>query len=135
VSSGVYYDGDLIDVFKGIISKSKSLGKQIYYLHLQGSHFNYDERYPSEFNVFKSPNKNRNRYINSILYNDWVVDSLIKVAQSNDVDAIFYLSDHGEDLTYGHNQGNYTKGMSEIPFIVYLSNNYLNRNRNLCSRL
>ena len=128
VATGNYYDGDLLSVFEDFLSKSDKEKKQIYFIHLLGSHFNYEDRYPPEFNVFK-PRKNgdENCYLNTIVYNDWVINNIIKISQINNFDVVCYFSDHGEDLINLHNQEKYTREMSTIPFMVYLSNEYIKK--------
>src|SRR5690606_11261438 len=78
---------------------------------------------------------NENNYMNSVLYNDWVVSNLVKIGQKNHVDVIFYFSDHGENLKYQHNENHYHRDMSEIPFIVYLSNEYIEKNAILANQV
>lgn len=124
-----HYDFQLVDSFKGSIQKEAPDKKQVYFIHLQGSHFNYEDRYPAEFNIFKnSGSRVEDRYLNTVLYNDWVVSQIMEVAKSHDADIVCYFSDHGEDLVYNHNQENYTPGMATIPFMVYMANSYLKAN-------
>jgi heptose-I-phosphate ethanolaminephosphotransferase len=130
-----YHDGDLIEVFDNIISYSDPQEKQIFFLHLLGSHQSYEDKYPLEFNHFKSKDKNKDHYLNSVLYNDWVINQFIEIAKKNDVGIVSYFSDHGEDIIYGHNPENFTNDMCEIPFMFYLSDSYVSNNPDLYNRL
>lgn len=121
-----HYDGKVLDNFKNYILNSTKETKQIYFIHLQGSHFDYKDRYPESFHVFQfDESQNESNYLNSILYNDWVVNQIIEISNLADVDVVCYFADHGEDLKYNHNPENYTKNMSMIPFMIYLSKSYM----------
>lgn len=133
---GTFFDGELLEPFKSLISSNSDSKKQIYFVHLMGNHVNYEDRYPERFNFFKTKEPlSRNLYLNSILYNDWVVSNLMKISKENNVDVVFYFSDHGDELGYGHSSGNYKRGMSTIPFMVYLSQNYILKNPDLVKDL
>ena len=127
ISLGEYYDDYLLGVLKEDLKETTHL-KKLYFVHLEGSHWNYADRYPPNFNVFKTADNHLNQYLNSVLYNDWVVANLMKLAQKNKVDIVYYFSDHGEDLAYGHNQEKFSPGMARIPFLVYFSNDYVVKN-------
>ena len=86
--------------------------KQVYFVYLMGSHWNYEDRYPKEFEVFKIQNSNVDKYLNTVYYNNWVVGKLIGIGKKNGIDLVCYFSDHGEDLKTQHNQENYTREMS-----------------------
>jgi heptose-I-phosphate ethanolaminephosphotransferase len=134
--SGNYFDGELLNVFNDFSQRKTTKTKQVYFIHLLGSHFYYNERYPKEFERFKPiTNGDQNCYLNSVFYNDWVVSKFIKTAQEKDFDLVCYFSDHGEDMEKQHNQENYTKSMSVIPFIVYLSHNYAKKQPELPFKL
>jgi len=135
ISVGSFYDGVILDPFKNLV-KNNVNDNQVYFIHLMGSHVNYEDRYPSNFNIFKTKEINStNLYLNSIRYNDWVVNNIIEIGNANDVDVVCYFSDHGDELGFGHNPSNYKKGMSLIPFMVYLSKEYSNRNPELVKQL
>lgn len=78
-------------------------------LHTYGSHFSYHQRYPREWAHFTPDDdvaikyKNieyiRNAYDNSILYTDYILDSIINTLESENIcSAMYYCADHGEDL-------------------------------------
>jgi heptose-I-phosphate ethanolaminephosphotransferase len=135
IASGNYYDEDLLPVFNQF-SKEQKQDKQIYFIHLMGSHWFYGQRYPPAFNIFKTDKMDDlNSYLNTVLYNDMIVSSLIKMAQEKGFDEVCYFSDHGEDMKNQHNQEKYTKEMSVIPLMFYLSNNYLSTHPDLEKQL
>ena len=70
-----------------------------------------------------------NSYDNAVLYNDFVVSSLIKDFAKTDPNGfLLYLSDHGEDVfdsvghdTLGRNEAKPTAPMYTIPFLAWAS--------------
>lgn len=124
-ASGNYYDETLLPVFNQFATKDSSK-KQIYFVHLMGSHWFYGQRYPKSFNIFRTDKvDDLNSYLNTVLYNDRIVSEFIKMAQAKGFDEVCYFSDHGEDMNYQHNQEKYTREMSVVPLIFYLSDTYL----------
>lgn len=73
-------------------------------LHTKGSHFEYARRYPAGFAQFGTPRGDYRQqlvdaYDNSVLYTDWFVDQIIgRLRERGGVSALFYASDHGENL-------------------------------------
>ncbi|NQY08385.1 MAG: sulfatase-like hydrolase/transferase [Flavobacteriales bacterium] len=111
-----------------------SAKKKFIVVHLMGSHMNYSKRYPSEYDVFKGDGSKKTRliahYDNSILYNDFIVDSIISIAakaSGQHASSLIYLPDHAENVydeldKFGHDYaGVLPKVNVEIPFIVWLS--------------
>jgi len=135
-ATGNYFDSDLLPVFQSYFNNDQTYKNMTFFVHLQGSHFYYNDRYPANFNIFK-PKKNGdvNSYLNTVVFNDYVVDKLIEQAMKDHFDMVCYFSDHGEDMTYQHNQEHYTRNMSTIPFMVYLSKNYIKEHPELVASL
>lgn len=118
--------------------KFNSYKKNVILIHLMGSHYIFNERYPKEFeqfhpNEYPALNKEQaeiiSSYDNSILYNDFVVSSILHLFKDTETLA-FYFPDHGLDLydTYsdyfGHaiaNMPNSVNVASQIPFMMYCS--------------
>jgi heptose-I-phosphate ethanolaminephosphotransferase len=114
--------------------------KKFVFIHLLGCHTNYISRYPEGFDVFKSKpitnyNHNKayeviNQYDNCILYNDYIVNSIISVIEKEKKKAfVLYFSDHGDDVyqqqnNFGHDESIGTEPMYEIPFLIWLSNGF-----------
>lgn len=101
-------DGDMLPFIREKIADT-TLGNLLIVLHTYGSHYNYYHRYPREFALYQpdlvSSINRRNRtevvnaYDNSVYYTDFVLDEIIStLEQSGDCTALFYISDHGEDL-------------------------------------
>jgi heptose-I-phosphate ethanolaminephosphotransferase len=115
----------------------KESGKKVIFIRLIGTHFNYDKRYPESFNKFKTDDKLSkeqtiiNQYDNAILYNDFIVYSLIEILQKNSKkSALLYISDHGENVYddgtdfFGRSEEIITESMFEIPFLLWTSKDF-----------
>lgn len=101
------YDEKLIPIFK---EKYKPYKNQFTIIHMMGSHWWYETRYPNSFRVFKPVIKSKhipsnsntemiNSYDNTIVYLDYFINETIKhVEKYNSNTLIIYLSDHGEIL-------------------------------------
>ncbi|QZA95328.1 phosphoethanolamine transferase CptA [Pseudomonas mandelii] len=132
------YDGDVIAPFNKALADAAP--RKLIVVHLLGTHMSYQYRYPPTFNKFTDrkgvPEGVRddqvptyNSYDNAVLYNDFVVSSLIKdYAKSDPNGFLMYLSDHGEDVfdsvghsTLGRNEAKPTAPMYTIPFMAWAS--------------
>ncbi|MGM0634816.1 MAG: sulfatase-like hydrolase/transferase [Bacteroidota bacterium] len=112
--------------------------KKFIVVHLLGTHLQYKDRYPKEFQFFEDDFEleinhqealqKRNEYDNAIFYNDFLIDKMIgKTSKLNGNKWLIYFSDHGEEVYdttdfAGHYEDNQTPNMIEIPFIVYRNN-------------
>jgi heptose-I-phosphate ethanolaminephosphotransferase len=104
-----------------------------------GSHSSYARRYPSDYDVFSGKGRVERtlaEYHNSILYNDFIVDSLLNLAkfesrQTGSKSSLIYLSDHGENvydtLDYaGHDYSRFLPdAIVEVPFLLWLSDAFV----------
>lgn len=126
------YDDVLLPKLEEKIAQN---GKKVIFLHIIGTHYDYANRYPKEYEKFKLNKKDRNRdiinsYDNAVLYNDYVVSEVIKLVKNKTKkSAVLYFSDHGEEVFdtsdfFGHFQDKPTTGMYQIPFLMYLSPDY-----------
>lgn len=132
------YDGDVIEPFNKALTDAAP--RKLIVVHLLGTHMSYQYRYPSTFDKFKDRQgvppgvrddqvPTYNSYDNAVLYNDFVVSSLIKgFAKSDPNGFLMYLSDHGEDVfdspghgTLGRNESKPTAPMYTIPFMAWAS--------------
>lgn len=122
--------------------------KKLIVVHLLGTHMKYDHRYPKTFAIFKSnhglPNPDMddkqvdqiNSYDNAIRYNDWILSQLISTLKAKRQHSLLvYFSDHGEDVYdsapynfQGRNEATPTLPMYSIPFMVWHSTDWFNRN-------
>lgn len=120
--------------------------KTFYVLHMLGSHFKYDQRYPKEFEFYKpaiqasdgysvlsTHNKDKivNSYDNTIRYTDYVLSKLIGLLrQQKGIRALIYVSDHGENLFDDEHaysvHGTYDGTIYEahVPCFIWLSEEY-----------
>ncbi|WP_434706074.1 phosphoethanolamine transferase CptA [Pseudomonas sp. Z1-12] len=132
------YDGDVIEPFNKALADSAP--RKLIVVHLLGTHMSYQYRYPPTFNKFTDRQgvpaglrddqvPTYNSYDNAVLYNDFVVSSLIKdYARTDPNGFLLYLSDHGEDVfdsqghgTLGRNEAKPTAPMYTIPFMAWAS--------------
>lgn len=132
------YDGDVIAPFNKALTDTAP--RKLIVVHLLGTHMSYQYRYPSTFDKFKDRQgvpagvrddqvPTYNSYDNAVLYNDFVVSSLIKDYAKTDPNGfLLYLSDHGEDVfdsaghnTLGRNESKPTAPMYTIPFMAWAS--------------
>ncbi|MCL1825141.1 MAG: phosphoethanolamine transferase CptA [Betaproteobacteria bacterium] len=114
--------------------------KKFIVLHLLGTHSNFSMRYPKEYNVFTerdhvpenlsgSKLETFNSYDNAVLYNDFVIASLIDILSKNQPNSfLVYFSDHGEEVfndpthtVMGRNEDKPTMDMYAIPFVLWMS--------------
>ena len=152
------HDEELLPYIENELKDSKK--NRVIFVHLMGSHSGYENRFPNNFNHFKESfffnhieamfdDKKRirvrqNNYDNSVLYNDFIVSNIVDILKKQGgVNALIYLSDHGEDVMrkLGHNPSTFTFDMTQIPLILYFSKEYqekyqekinsLNSNKNL----
>lgn len=120
---------------------------KVVFLHLMGNHTQYSKRYPRNFEIFNKShdrgeavgnNDDKRRrvidsYDNAILYNDYVVDSILSILDGlskrrPDIRiSALYFSDHGENV---YDEGDYSghdysehipRANVEIPFILWFS--------------
>ncbi len=137
-------DESVLEPLKNILGR-KSEANKLIVIHLMGSHLPYKIRYPDSFSKFTGVNgisskvKDQlkmnqveiiNEYDNSVLYNDFVISSIINLVKGKGgLSYIIYFSDHGEEVfdekVYsGRSFDNITPDMCQIPFILWLSDEY-----------
>lgn len=134
-----HYDGDLLPLLRENVKNTDK--KKCIFVHLMGSHFVYDKRYPKNFSKWSvndyldDPEYKRQAlatYDNSILYNDYIVSEIIARFSSEET-IVLYFPDHGEDIYdssadyCGHGKPGDPvsfKCGTDIPFMVYMSDKY-----------
>jgi glucan phosphoethanolaminetransferase (alkaline phosphatase superfamily) len=136
------YDAALLPPLQAALDSPSQ--KLFIVLHTLGSHTNYAFRYPAEFDRFAPSLKSvavqdfrsleqaqeiENSYDNSILYTDYFLARVVdKLKSSNTISALWYTSDHGEDLInsqcdlVGH--GNSSLYNYIIPSVFWYSDAY-----------
>lgn len=135
------FDGALIDQVKKILA-NKTDRNRVIFVHLIGNHSSYSSRYPEEeysiykkrlklgdfgTNAYKNSSKIINYYDNSVTYNDYVISSILNEFQKEKgANAFIYMSDHADDVikNLGHNSGNFTYEMVQIPMIAWFGDDY-----------
>ena len=114
-------DGELLNLYSQAQFPEKQ--NQFIVFHLMGTHFDYQARYPSDFEFFKPEHlkekgldktlwlntakinkplgkkelQRRAQYINAVYYNDFVVSKIMQHFE-NEESIVFYLSDHSQNV-------------------------------------
>lgn len=143
-------DGELIPILRS--QESENEGKDLYCIHLMGSHAEFRERYPAEYSFYGAddyldyPESQRSilaEFDNSLRYTDWVVHEVIDTFKDEEA-VVIYLSDHGLDLF--HSRPDYylhalvsnpesVSYASEIPFLIYVTDKYKAKYPDTVSRM
>ena len=125
-----YNDGELANKLRQI--KFDSQKNNLVVIHLMGSHTDYQERYPKKqekFSVKDKKTRRINSYDNTVFYTDTVLHQIYDIMRARDeFQGMVYCSDHGEDMQHSHEVTKFTWSMARIPFVVFLSQNYCQRN-------
>ena len=135
------YDMNVVKPFRQALADPAE--KKLIIVHLLGTHMKYEYRFPPEFAVFKDRtgladwvNKEQqaiiNDYDNAVLYNDFIMSTLIdSMRQAKSNGFMVYFSDHGEDVfdsgehnILGRNEGKPTVPMYAVPFIVWMTDSW-----------
>lgn len=137
---GYDFDEVLLPSLENILQNTSQ--NQVIVLHMMGSHPSYKQRFPKKFEHWvgnePAPNsvKRRNEpsfdkvtfndYDNSMLYSDYVIAEILKLAQSHGVASVVYFSDHGQSLGektthVGHSTENGPKQGFEVPLLFWLN--------------
>ncbi|NDV68368.1 sulfatase-like hydrolase/transferase [Dysgonomonas sp. 25] len=145
------YDEIVFTAFDEIMESDKGKDKFIL-IHLIGSHMAYEYRYPYTFDTFdyeedglieekpfrKTKEKRMiDNYDNSVLYNDYIVDRMIRQLQEESPNAmLLYFSDHGEELYdyrkfAGHVYEKVSPPMCEVPFLLWMSSYFRDKRSGL----
>jgi len=131
-------DYNILKPLKRILKQTDN--RKFIVIHLMGTHGDYSDRYPEEFNVFyskpitkfkhKKAYETINAYDNAVLYNDHILSEIIKeIKTENSKSYVLYFSDHGEDVYENlnvacHTENKGTKPMYDIPFILWRSKKF-----------
>ncbi|MBJ7220381.1 MULTISPECIES: phosphoethanolamine transferase CptA [unclassified Brenneria] len=132
------YDDAVLTPFDEVLRDPAQ--KKFIVVHLLGTHMKYLYRYPESYQRFNDRKgipaglsdqqaETYNSYDNAVLYNDFVVGSLIETfARHQPNGFLLYFSDHGEDVyetpphnVLGRNESAPTRAMYTVPFILWLS--------------
>jgi len=140
-----YYDGEQIPYLHEFLEHGGL--RQFLFMHTYGGHFYYGQRYPAEFHKY-SPGLEAvkvdywsqgsafrpellNSFDNTILYTDYVLDSVISVLEASNKPAfLLYAADHGENIfdteakMFLHASSTPTHYEAHVPMLVWLSDAY-----------
>ena len=139
------YDSVLFEPLKRALADPAP--KKLIVLHSLGSHWNYSQRHPKEFDKWQpslfgidkpvytdlkiKPQLN-NSYDNSILYTDWFLSQVIgDLKGTGQLSSLLYIADHGQTLYdgscrlafHGHN----TQYEFHVPAFMWYSDQYQER--------
>ena len=158
-SQGNHYDEDLLQKLDEILPLADASSSAHYHyryrklfvvLHSYGSHFNYQERYPSSFAYFKPDSRSEakpenrrdllNAYDNTIRYTDYILHGIVERLQKwegvqtktdgvydQPTSAMLYTSDHGENIfddersLFLHAAPKASDYELHVPFIIWTS--------------
>jgi len=102
-----FLDKSDLDMLQTIEKKIHSEGKRFIIIHTKGSHFS-------------SLNIQGGSYPDSIRITDQFLSSLFNMIQRCEkATCVWFVSDHGENLTYLHGSGNITTDEIEVPSIIF----------------
>lgn len=131
-NAGFVYDGKMIDDM--VITDEPTL----YVIHLMGQHYTYANRYPGDCSHFDESQYEQKytkdqreiiaHYDNANLYNDYVINEIIKKFEQKNC-ILLYFSDHGEEVFelsdfMGHGTSMNSKDPSyqlSVPFMIWTS--------------
>lgn len=97
----IQHDEVVLPLFRAALSRTQGK-RRILFVHLVGSHFNHDLRYPQAFKQFPS------HYDNAVRYTDHIVQALHTEFMSSahgQTAMMIYVSDHGVALPPGCGMG------------------------------
>jgi glucan phosphoethanolaminetransferase (alkaline phosphatase superfamily) len=147
INGRLTHDGEMLPAFRREVARS---GKSRFIgIHMMGSHWEYYNRYPQDFQHFGSSKKIgalsmlsiflagsdndatvADAYDNSLLYTDSVLRQIIERARQLSVPAtVTFVPDHGEDIQLldggsGHGGPTYTSHSFAIPAFVWANDAY-----------
>jgi len=138
------FDSNLPGRLSEAMARLPKDGKAVFFLHMEGSHFGYKERYPAGFAAFRDgqgaprslpPRQTQlvDEYDNSIYFTDHNVRGIIdRLAVCGCKAGMIFLSDHGERLfdnglrddDFGHGFPTVSRQEIDVPFFIWLSPAY-----------
>lgn len=140
------YDEVLIPL---LVKNYKPFRSQFITMHMMGSHWWYETRYPSKFRKFKPVITSKhiasntklemiNSYDNTIVYLDYFIDKTIaEIEKRPSQTVVIYLSDHGELLgennQWLHAQAG--KAVENPAMLIWYSEGFEKKNPEVCAKL
>ena len=107
------------------LDEIRNMRKGLIVVHLYGSHYRYESRYPKSFEIYKEHNRN-DYYDNSVLYNDNIIKSIYEIFKDNpNFNALVYFADHGTAIDESIRYNLFDRSTVEIPMYILMSDRYL----------
>ncbi len=116
--------------------RGAAVRKTMVFVHLMGTHFLYEKRYPPHRAVFRLTDDLSgsadtraliNHYDNAVAYQDELLGEMLSGVNGSGLSAVLvYFSDHGEEVYdsedfAGHSQDRTTAAMQDVPFVIGFS--------------
>jgi glucan phosphoethanolaminetransferase (alkaline phosphatase superfamily) len=143
------FDSVVLGPLRDIIHRDKA--DKVIFIHLLGDHYNYRSRFPESAAYFdgaagsscRTPEQNQlfNDYDSSVRFNDSVMGKIIATMRDFDGESfVLYFSDHGEEVYdwrefFDHEDAMLSPYLAEIPFVLWLSDDYRSAHRAFTARL
>ena len=133
-------DGVMLPVLDELLAASTA-PKNFWLIHLYGTHETFSERYPAEFEKFSADDEDKPddfqrrvtaEYDNAVLYNDFIVDEIIRRFEDKNA-VVIYISDHGMEVFDGSDFAGHSVEaagnvhMIEIPALIWASKSFRER--------
>ena len=139
---GYTYDGEMLDDMRRLSDPA------VYVFHLWGQHYTYANRYPESFHRFDEHDYGEvehgdviAHYDNANLYNDYVLDEIIKKFETDDA-ILVYFSDHGEEVYemgfMGHGTALTSKDFRyqlRVPMFIWMSDRFEERHLDVVQKI
>ena len=107
-------------------------------VHLQGSHFNFLNRYPESFTKFSTPGKYdlEVNYSDSIAYTDYVLEQIFNYTKDKlNLQAMVYFSDHATVPDKRRSPNFEGLASVRIPFFTYFADDYITQHEEVYNTL
>lgn len=150
------YDMELVDDYIRHRDELEADNRNLIIFHLLGQHVSFNRRYPEDEGCFTGADINRPDlsdsqreviagYDNATLYNDKVVDRIVRMFEHGNT-VVIYFPDHGEEVYDYRNQVGRSdlvadsapetlRNQLDIPFMIYLSPQYARQHPDLPGRI
>ncbi|MDD5052514.1 MAG: phosphoethanolamine transferase [Sulfuricurvum sp.] len=95
--------------------------KEVYFLHLMGSHSDYINRYKKESALFQDAKNIVEEYDNSVYYSDYILRQIFERFKHEKL-LLIYISDHGENINLENNGHGFLPPYKDeymVPFVIY----------------
>lgn len=139
-----YNDDILLPHIKTALQQEEE--KKFFVIHLIGSHFSPDARYPNYFKKWSPSNKDNtvhnddynlweNDYDNSILFSSYIFNKITQMIEDRNVNSmVIYTSDHGscyrpENVGAQYSDLGLNKESLHVPLFFKFSGKYLNKSK------